>query len=138
MARLYWPDSGALHPSIPDDVRKYYVEANQVRRASPSSFVVQIRRAIEALCRDRGVQKGVLKQRLDALAERGEIPPTLTAMADLIRLLGNIGAHDSSEDVYSADVEAVDAFFRAVVEYVYVAPARVTWVRESLEGRKRE
>jgi hypothetical protein len=51
------------------------------------------------------------------------------------RVLGNVGAHAGDQEVESYQVEALDQFFRAVVEYVYVAPSRLSRFREELEER---
>jgi hypothetical protein len=34
------------------------------------------------------------------------------------------------------DVETVDAFFKAIIEYLYVAPAKVRQVSDLIEARK--
>ena len=54
-------------------------------------------------------------------------------MTDILRMLGNIGSHAADESVEPEYVDAIDEFFRAVVEYVYVAPYRVNEVRAQLD-----
>ena len=70
--------------------------------------------------------------RLGELADRGEIPTTLAEVTDVLRLLGNVGAHAAEESIKPWQVNAIDEFFRAVVEYVYVAPSKLKEFRESL------
>jgi hypothetical protein len=50
----------------------------------------------------------------------------------LLRRVGNIGAHAMEEDVSIWDAELVDDFFRSVVEYVYIAPAKIRRMQERL------
>jgi hypothetical protein len=79
----------------------------------------------------------VLHERLKDLVGRGELPSVLAEMTDLLRLLGNAGAHDLRSAVRPPQVWAMDEFFRAVVEYIYVAPAKVKAFRETLTRIKK-
>ena len=58
-------------------------------------------------------------------------------MTDLLRLLGNVGAHDWQSNVRTPQVWAMDEFFRAIAEYIYVAPAKVKAFREALNRTKK-
>lgn len=132
-ADLVWPKVGSLHEAVPKRVLQIYQEAHAIRNVAPNAFAVQIRRSLEALCDDRGAKPGTLSKRLDELVARGELPPVLGEMTGVLRLLGNIGAHAASADVHLGQVPALDDFFRAVVEYVYVAPAKVKAFRGQLQ-----
>lgn len=44
-------------------------------------------------------------------------------------MVGNLGAHDAEKDVASSDVQVVDEFFRAIIEYLYVARSKVAKVK---------
>jgi glutamate-1-semialdehyde aminotransferase len=114
-------------------VRRCYEEAAAIQRLAPNAFANQIRRALEALCRDRSAAGNTLAANLRDLAARGEIPAVLAEMTDILRLFGNIGSHADEANVEAGDVDAIDEFFRAVVEYVYVAPHRVSEVRARVE-----
>jgi hypothetical protein len=132
-ADLVYRPSGELHESVPERVAKIYKEAARIKNLAPNAFAVQIRRALEAVCEDRGAQKEILQKQLKELAEKGEIPSKLAELTDVLRLVGNIGAHASDEEVKSWQVYAIDEFFRAVIEYVYVAPGNLEEYKESLE-----
>lgn len=135
LADLIWPDPGVLHKAVPQSVSDCYSEAARIKNLAPNAFAVQIRRALEAICDDRGIKKGGLQRRLKELASRGEIPPVLAEMTDVLRLPGNIGAHAADQSVKPGHVWAIDGFFRAVVvEYVYVAPSKLKEFRERLKG----
>jgi hypothetical protein len=124
----------ALDESVPESVARIYDEAIRVKYISPNSFAVQIRRALEALCVDRGVQKRSLASNLEELSARGEIPGALAEAGDILRLIGNMGAHASDVDVHPLQAMAIDEFFNAILEYIYVSPARVSKFRELLKG----
>lgn len=117
---LVWPHNGGLQYPVPQRIRELYASALSLKARSPDAFVVQIRRALEAVCQDRG-QHGSLSAMLRSLKDSGVIPATLSAIADAVRLIGNSGAH-TGPVVSAFDATQADAFFRMVVEYVYGAP----------------
>ena len=125
IARLIWPTTKLLSEAVPLPVRRCYSEAARVRQKSPKSFAIHIRSALEALCDERGAAKGTLSKRLKDLAFKGEIPGALARMSEVIRVLGNIGAHDYNSRISHGDVSVIDDFFQAIVEYVYVGPDKI-------------
>lgn len=132
-AGLSWPLHGGLHSSVPPSVAEIYAEASRIKQLAPNAFAGQIRRALEALCEDRGAKSGPLHQRLKDLAAHGEIPTLLAEMTDVLRLLGNVGVHATDQSVQASQVFAIDEFFRSVIEYVYVAPSKLSDFRKRLE-----
>jgi hypothetical protein len=132
---LVYPDI-SLDNSVPERVAHIYSEAIKVKYISPNSFAVQIRRALEALCLDRDVKNGVLAAKLKILSERGEIPSNLSGATEILRLVGNLGAHADEIDVHPLQAMAIDDFFRAVVDYVYVSPARIERFNQMLQKYK--
>jgi hypothetical protein len=129
---LVWPQRKTLHESVPKDIKRIYEEAALIERSSPDAFAVQIRRGLEAVCIDRGVEERNLHQALEQLAAKGEIPPTLAEFTDVLRLLGNIGAHWTGKHVHPLQTFALDDFFRAIIEYIYVAPSKLKEFRNRL------
>jgi hypothetical protein len=132
-AKLVYPAPQTFGEEVPRAVRKCYAEASAIKNVSPNGYAVLIRRSLEALCDDRRAAGRVLHERLKDLVQRGELPSVLAEMTDLLRLLGNIGAHDWRSTVRAPQVWAMDDFFRAVVEYIYVAPAKIKAFRETLQ-----
>jgi len=135
---LSYPESDHLPMAVPSRIRKVYAEAARIKNIAPNAFAVQIRRALEVLCEDRGAKKGNLQNRLSALGDKGEIPSTLAKASDLLRLLGNIGAHGINQDIHPLQVFPIDDFFRAVVEYVYIAPSKLKEFQERLNEYKKK
>lgn len=125
LADLEYPKSGLLPKSVPKDIASAYEEAYRIRSTAPNAFAVQIRRALEAVCADRGETTGNLAGKLNALSEKGEIPPVLAEASDILRLLGNIGAHGLSDAVHPLQAYALDDFFRVIIEYLYIAPSKI-------------
>jgi hypothetical protein len=137
-AILEYPNSGYLHGSVPELISKTYEEAYRIRTIAPNAFAVQIRRALEAICVDRGEKGGNLSKMLKSLAQKGEIPPVLVDASDILRLLGNIGAHGLSESVSPLQAYALDEFFIVIIEYLYVAPSKIQAFKSSMAQSKTE
>jgi len=140
LARLVWPKPGGLHSAVPKAVAECYAEAAIIRNRAPNAFAVQIRRSLEALCDDRGAKKGSLQLRLEDLSSKGDIPPVLAKMTKVLRLLGNIGAHAANQSIKQGHVQAINDFFRAIIEYVYVAPSKLKEFQDRLKrfGHKQD
>lgn len=124
-ASLVYPQGSQLHESVPRPVASNFEEAKRIQNISPSGFAVLVRRALEAMCDDRGVPGGILAKRLAVLASKGEIPPVLAEITSVLRSLGNSGAHNTTHKVTVPMTWAMEEFFRAVVEYVYIGPFRL-------------
>jgi hypothetical protein len=129
---LAYPETGNLHRAVPDAIRDIYAEAFAIKPKAPRGYAILIRSAIEGVCDERGLPKGMLQQRLKKLAEGGFVPPTLAKMTDVLRTLGNAAAHDSVKTVTVPMTWAIDDFFRAIIEYVYVAPAKLEAFQNAL------
>jgi hypothetical protein len=132
-AGLQYPSGYDLHPCIPEAVSMNYCEAKQVQKVSPNAFAVLLRRALEALCDDRGAAAGPLARRLKELSDRGEIPGKLADISTVLRELGNAGAHHTTQKVTVPLTWTMDEFFRTLLEYVYVAPYMFEQFRKRLK-----
>lgn len=130
---LIWPDPGYLGKGVPESIREIYKEAIRIINLAPNAFAVQIRRALEALCDDRGENKGSLYDRLKGLVKKNEIPPVLSEMSHVIRLIGNVGAHGKDQNVKPGHVGIINEFFRTIIEYVYIAPQKVEQLKEQIK-----
>jgi len=130
---LVWPEGVELDDAVPHIIRDIYSEAALVKQRAPRAFALLIRRALEAVCEDRGTPTGPLAARLKQLAGRGDVPPVLAEMTDVLRVLGNTAAHGPLQAVTVPMTWVIDDFFRAVVEYVYVAPSKLSRVKKKLE-----
>ena len=128
-----WPKRGhVLSDAVPPQVKEAYERALTVR-AEPNSFAVQIRRALEAICIDRGERGDNLNEDLGKLATAGVFPPIVAEIARELRQIGNTGAHVKPRTVEQEQAEAIDDFFHDVVRYVYDAPANLKAYRGLLD-----
>jgi hypothetical protein len=131
---LAWPEAGGSHDAVPEAVRGYYEEAVLVRKSSLNSYATNIRRALEAICADRGIDNGIpLGKRLQMLAFRDELAPRLNDMTILLKKVGNIGAH-ADRKVTSDEARLIDKVFKLIVDYFYNIPNEIKQLQQALAG----
>ncbi|HEV7398235.1 MAG TPA: DUF4145 domain-containing protein [Pyrinomonadaceae bacterium] len=127
---ILWPDPGFLPQSVPEEVQKSYIEAQKSRNYNPDTFGFHIRRGLEAVCDNCGIQrykenkKGFvpLSHRIKELVKQRELPTVMTKMIDAVKDWCNEATH------YHLDprlVPDLDLFFRGIVHYVYIWPERL-------------
>jgi hypothetical protein len=129
---LVYPNIPFLYHFVPEKVVNAYAEASRIKEISPNGFAVLIRRTLEILCNEFGIPDGTLVNRIRGLSDTGRLPPILLQAADLLRLVGNIGAHSSEKSVHPLHVSAIDEFFLAVIEYLYIAPQKIAGFQKRL------
>ncbi|MDD5606087.1 MAG: DUF4145 domain-containing protein [Patescibacteria group bacterium] len=124
--RLVFPRQEIIDSKlVPPKIRACYQGALKVKNIEPNAFAGQVRRTLEAICIDRSASGSDLATRIQDLIDKGDIPLNLSEVADIIRLLGNVGSHFSDKEVKPFDVHPLDDFIRVVIEYVYIAPGKI-------------
>ena len=136
--RLYPATDEVTDDAVPEPIRNTYGEASRIRRRAPNAYAVQIRRALEYLCRHREAKGRNLAEQLRDLARVGVLPATIEEMTAILRVLGNVGAHAGVQNVEPWQADLIDEFFRWVIEYVYIAPARIQAMKKGLEEHMRD
>jgi Domain of unknown function (DUF4145) len=118
---------------VPEQVLKLYETSWPLRHIAPGAFAAQVRKALEYICKDKGAVGKTLDAKLKDLATKQTFPGHFAAMTDLMRRIGNIGAHaDGEDEVDFWDAELLDEFFRSVVEYIYITPSRLERMKQRL------
>lgn len=138
MATIVYPDEKKFEGSVPDAVRKSYVEAKKVMKVSADAFAVLARRTLEQICEDQNAKGRSLKERIRNLADKEVIPKNLAGMADALRSLGNMGAHTVDFEFGWEEVNALDDFLVAVIEYVYIASQKIERLNKSIAAKQKK
>ena len=135
--QLQYPQDHLLDPCVAVSVRKIYREAKAVQNRSPDAFAIMMGRALEALCDDKGVSSNNLYESLKKLANDRIIPPVLIKMGSALRLLRNAAAHHTNQEITVPQTLVVDKLFRAIIEYVYIAPELLADFEETQKKEKK-
>jgi hypothetical protein len=114
----------SIHSSVPVEVKNAMSEAERCLAVHASNACgAMARRAMSALCQDKGaVGTDLYKQLLD-LKDRHLITPDLYEWAEELRIVGRSGAHPEWEDVTQEDADYAVKFLREIIKYVYINPA---------------
>ena len=112
------------HPSVPEDVRKATLEAEKCLSVGAyNACGVMARRAIQALCRDKGSKGEDLYNQLLFLRDKSLITPDLWDWAEELRIVGRSGAHPEWEEVSADDADYAVRFLWEIIRYVYINPS---------------
>jgi len=126
----YWPQTvgGKAFPDVPDHIAATADEAHQCQSIGAYRGAVALARAVvEATAKERGVTKGNLMEKIDALAKQGAISDAMKDAAHEIRFAGNEIAHGdlAEQPLGTEDAEEVLDLMDAILLRVYQEPAQV-------------
>jgi hypothetical protein len=125
--RLVPDDAGKVQPDyIPEPIRKDYSEACKIRQMSPNASATLSRRCLQGMIRDFwGVtDKATLKKEIDAIKDR--VQPEVWDGIEVVRKMGNIGAHMDNDinvivEVDTGEAEKLIGLIEILIEEWYVA-----------------
>lgn len=133
---ILYPQPNKIPAGLPEKIKAAYEGANKVKGIEPNAYAVLLGRVLELICEDRGADGKSLFERLENLADKGEIPRPLVLMAHSLRSLRNIGAHASLGELSPTEIPFLDDLCRAILEYVYSGPQLIEAVRIRLNEIK--
>jgi Domain of unknown function (DUF4145) len=121
--QVLYPSERAKPRGLPDGLASDYEAAQRVKHISPNAYGVLLGRVLELVCEDRQAHGDSLHKKLHDLSARGEIPAKLVDVAKSLKDLRNVGVHPSLGNLTSGEVPILEDLTRAILEYVYSAPA---------------
>lgn len=131
-----YPSERPIH-DVPMRVMQDYAEARKVEKVSKVAFVSLMRRALESMCDEQGAQGKDLFNKLNDLVSKDIIPKKLGELGHAIRAIGKHGAHATDYKFEDHEVRAIKDFFLTMVEYVYVAPAKLERLKKTMEAKQK-
>lgn len=122
---VYYPSPRRLGYAVPSRLRDEFTEARKCFDAKAyRATLVMVRRTLEGTCADQGSTKKTLAESLRDLQTQGRIDGLLAEWADLLRVVGNEGAHFTGKKVTGQDAEDALEFLEALLDHLYVLRAR--------------
>ena len=112
---------------VPNAIRLDHIEARACLRAKCyRATLLMARRILEGITLDHRKTKGTLAKRLQEMRDEGVIDGRLYEWADALRLVGNSGAHDITDDGTVSRQDAQDAveLVEALLDYLYEFQAK--------------
>ncbi|WP_269769477.1 DUF4145 domain-containing protein [Neoroseomonas rubea] len=129
-----WPQKDSAANEIPEPARRYLVQALESRH-SPDGAVMLAASAVDAMLKARGLREGYLYHRIEKAAADHLITKEMAEWAHDVRLGANDPRH-ADEDRPHHTRESADQlveFAKALAEFLFVLPARVTRGRKQLK-----
>lgn len=120
---------------LPEALAAEYAEALKIEKISKEAYAVMIGRVLERLCKDKNAKGERLYDQIKDLSKRGLIPEQLCEMAHALRFLRNAGAHVTDFQIEQDEVQSMKDFINTMLEYVYVAPAKLNALKASIEKK---
>ena len=130
---ILYPETRPPLTNLPEPIEKNYKAAFKIQNIEPSACAVMIGRTLEAVCNYEKAPGRTLSDKLNNLVNSDRIPPTLAEMAHQLRQIRNLGAHDAVDEVREEDVPTIMDFLEAILEYLYVAPAKIAALQARLK-----
>ena len=135
---IYYPAPRRLSHAIPRALRGEFAEARKCFDAKAyGATLVMVRRVLEGTCADQGSTKHTLADSLKELQTQGKIDGLLAEWADLLRVVGNEGAHCTGYAASVQDAEDALDFTEALLDHLYVLRARFDDFKGRQRNRKR-
>lgn len=125
LQRLWPPQQRPLSTHVPEPLRNEHAEARKCFNVKAyTAAAVMVRRILEGVCKELGVEAKTLIQSLNKLQETGAIDGRLFEWAQELRIFGNQGAHFAGVPVSREDAEDALALAEALLDYLYVLSAQ--------------
>ena len=131
-SHLEYPNKKILPAEIPKEIRTAYIQAERVKHISPNAYAVLMRRILESICINKKAEGKSLYDQLKFLGTKNIIPPILGDASDILRKIGNIGAH-AGEEVSEDLISSIDSFFNILVDYLYIIPGKISEIKKKLK-----
>jgi hypothetical protein len=124
-------------PDVPSEIADAAAEAYACREVADAcrAAVLLARSVIEAVAKDKGITKGTLLAKIDAMSDM--IRPHVRDGAHEVRLFGNDMAHgDFVRNISLEDADLVLTLMSEVLDDVYQSPARVKRAQDARARRQ--
>jgi hypothetical protein len=120
-----YPAPRRLPADVPPGLRREWEEARACFDAKAySACAVMVRRTLEGTCQEQGIKQRTLEKSLEKLAADGLIDRTFQQWADVLRRVGNKGAHYTGAPVSREDAQDALAFAESLLDHIYLMRRR--------------
>ena len=128
---VMYPNNLFDDQSIPESIRKAYTAAAATKSLDNSVSLLAWRRVLELTCKDLGAKGNSLYDQISDLSNRNILPSSLKDASNLIRSLGNAGAHSDELSDKWMNLTDIESLVKYILEYVYVLPQKINAITTS-------
>jgi hypothetical protein len=120
-----FPSPRRLSAAVPKELAEEWREAALCfEHRAYKATVVLVRRTLEGACQLAGIREKPLQKALAALQAAGKVDGVMAEWADMLRVIGNEGAHFTGHSVSRDDAADALAFAEALLDHIYVMRTR--------------
>jgi len=123
----YIPKTEEIDNDIPEKPRNFLLQALKTKHA-PDGAVMLCASSVDTMLKEKGYKEGSLNSRINKAKEDHLITSDMALWAHDIRLDANDSRHADAKNPFKTteDAERAIAFAKALAEYLFILPARVT------------
>lgn len=131
---IAFPDNLFDSRCVPETIRKAFMAAAATKSIDQAVSLIAWRRVLELACKDLGADGKNLYEKITDLSSKNIFPQTLKDASNLIRVLGNDGAHSDDPEPRRVNIANVEALVRYIIEYVYILPQKISDISKANES----
>jgi len=122
---IVYPSNNA-YPNTPYEIVKTYEAAVKSSKVDNEIALIAIRALLEKICKDKGAKGRNLKEKLKDMVRKNYFPATLNDCGEIIREMGNKGAHgDECNKISNRDIAELIDFVETIMFYIYELPVKI-------------
>lgn len=110
---------------VPEKIKDAYEGAMKARNTDTALCLIGLRRTLEMICNEQGALSGNLVGKIEELAKKNILPPTLKEATEITRHFGNSAAHAETIEMTTHELNLIIEFIKSVIEYIYVIPQKM-------------
>lgn len=129
--QIVYPHESYRGYSVPKSVSKAFKSVLKTKFQDLSICAIAIRRTLEFICKDNNATGNTLYEKINSLKTNGILPSMLVDLSDLLRRIGNIGAHDDTE-FNNHQIEELIDLTKILIEYIYILPKRIKRIQSNI------
>ena len=118
---------------VPDKIKSAYEGALKVRNTESALCLIGLRRTLEMICNDQGATKGNLVEKIEELAKKNILPPTLKEATHIARHFGNSAAHAETIEISRHELNLIVEFLESLMDYIYIIPNKLNRFKKEKE-----
>ncbi|GMA62965.1 DUF4145 domain-containing protein [Alicyclobacillus fastidiosus] len=96
---------------------------------------MSLRRTLEMMCKDQGANGKDLYTKLKQLSHQRILPPILSEMGDILKLLGSAAAHGDDAEFDDDVISAIVDFTQIILDYVYNIPVNLKVIQHKITDK---
>jgi hypothetical protein len=113
------PDA-KVNADVPRGIRTSFEEAcGSYRAGLYTASAIMCRKTIDGICAEHGIAERNLDLSLKKMLEKELIDARLYEWSDVLRVMGNVAAHDVATTIQQPDAKDAIEFTNAILDYLF-------------------